>query len=131
MSHADWMREGYARYSARDFAFVHDYFAPDIRWHVPGPQGEIIGNEAVVHFFEGLTDMFSAHRIELIDALESEDKLWCHVHHTLTSHDGADHKVDAVHMWTLADGKASAMNEIADTLAFGVAAGMIPAEAIA
>jgi len=131
VTYAEWMREGYARYSARDFAFADDFFTPDIRWRVPGPQGEITGREAVVHFFEGLTEMFSAHRIELVDSLESEDRLWCHVVHTLTSHDGAEHKVEAVHMWTVTDGKVSALDEVADTLAFAVAAGMVPAEALA
>lgn len=129
MSHADSLREGYARYSARDFSFVDDLFAPDVRWSVPGPQGELHGAEAVKDFFAGLTEMFGAHRIDLVDSVETEDRLWCYVHHTFTSLDGRPHTVEAVHRWQLADGKVIAMDEVADTVAFGVAAGMIPAAA--
>jgi ketosteroid isomerase-like protein len=126
VSHADWMREGYARYSRRDLAFVDEYFAPEIRWSVPGPQGMLEGRDAVKAFFDGLTEIFSAHRIELVDSVESADKLWCYVTHVLTTLDGVEHEVSAVHMWTIADGRATAMTEVNDTAAFGIAAGMIP-----
>ncbi len=131
MSYVERMREGYAAYSRSDPAMADTWFTKDIRWHVPGPQGPIQGREAVKEFFAGLTEMFSAHTIELNDAIESGDRLWCYVTHTFTRQDGSAHEVEAVHLWTVAGERLSAMHEVADTLAFGIAAGMIPAEALA
>src|SRR3954465_1760060 len=41
MGLTDQMRDGYASYSRRDYGFVDQLFGDDIRWNVPGPQGEL------------------------------------------------------------------------------------------
>lgn len=130
MSNVGLIKDAYARYSQRDWSFVDDFLAPTIQWRVPGPQGELLGTAAVMEFFQGLAQQFSAHHIDLVGSLESGDQVWCHVRHTFTSHDGAPHGVEAVHMWTMNNGKATTLVEVADTLGFAVAAGMIPAEAL-
>lgn len=131
MSLYEQMKNGYAAYSARDFGFVDELFAADVRWNVPGPQGEITGREAVHAFFAGLTEQFASHRIEPVAALEDGARLWCRVRHVFTTKDGSVHEVAAVHMWQFAGAQVVSMDEVADTLAFGVAAGMIPAEVLA
>ena len=130
MSKIDRMRQGYAAYSRRDPSMADTFFTDDISWLVPGPQGPIQGRDAVKEFFAGLSELFSTHTIAVNDGLESGDRLWCYVTHTFTRKDGSAHEVEAVHMWTAAGERFSAMHEVADTLAFGVAAGMIPAEAL-
>ena len=126
MTATDWARDAYARYSARDFSFVNE-FTEDVHWHVPDPSTpELQGREQVLAFFNGLGEVFSAHRIELVQAVESGDTLAARVRHVFTRHDGGGGTVDATHWWGFRDGKVASLYEVADTLAFGQAAGMIP-----
>jgi ketosteroid isomerase-like protein len=130
MSNAAFMTSAYARYNQRDWSFIDDYMSPTIQWHLPGPQDDLQGSAAVLEFFQGIAEQFNAHRIDVVNSLEVGDQLWCHVRHTFTSHDGAAHEIEAVHMWTMNNGKVTRLIEVADTLGFAVAAGMIPAEAL-
>jgi ketosteroid isomerase-like protein len=130
VSNIDTMREGYARYSARDFSFVDEIFAPDINWRVP--VGEpIVGREGVKEFFNGLTEMFSAHSITCDDYVEDGDRLVCFVQHHLTTPDGRTADIDAVHDWRWRDGQVTSLNETADTLTFAIVTGQVPAPAAA
>jgi ketosteroid isomerase-like protein len=132
MSHLEEMREGYAAYSRRDYSFADTLFAEDIDWSVPdSPEssGKLHGREAVKGFFETLGEQFTAHTIALDDAVESGDRLVCFVRHTFTRPDGVSTDVEAVHDWTWRSGQAVKMREIADTMGFAVAAGMMPAPA--
>lgn len=127
MSTTDLMREGYARYGRRDFGFVDEIFAPDIAWRTPGTEQGITGRAAVRAFFDGLTEMFSAHEIVMDDAVEVGDRLICFCRHRFTDHAGAVHEVESVMDWRFANGRATSLHEVADTLAFARAAGMVPA----
>ena len=49
MSNIDRMRDGYARYSDRDFSFVDETFAEDIDWRVPVSE-PLVGRAAVLGF---------------------------------------------------------------------------------
>jgi ketosteroid isomerase-like protein len=131
MGMTDQMREGYARYSRRDLGLVDDLFAEDIRWNVPGPQGELHGRAAVRAFFDGLAETFSSHTIRLDDAVESGDRLICFVTHQFTRGGGDPVPVKAVHDWRFVDGQLASMDETADTVAFAIAAGWLPADALA
>lgn len=126
MTNTEWMREGYARYSRRDFTFADDMFAEDVQWDVPG-FGHLDGRAAVREFFDGLAGQFASHTITLVDAVEAPDRLVCFVRHDLVRHDGGGGSVEGVHDWTIRDGRVAAMHEIADTMAFAVASGQMPA----
>jgi ketosteroid isomerase-like protein len=119
------MRDGYARYSNRDFSLVDDLFAEDIDWRVPVAD-PIVGREGVKQFFNGLTEQFSTHSITLDDYVEDGDRLVCFVTHRFTTPDGKGGEVEAVHDWRWRDGQAVAMKEIADTMTFAVLTGQVP-----
>lgn len=120
------MREGYERYSSRDYGFVDELFAPDIVWRVPDADGTVLhGREAVHGFFQGLQQQFRAHRIECLDAVEQGDTLACLVRHTIERHDGGGGQVEAVHWWRWRDNQITSLDEVADTMAFAHAAGML------
>lgn len=128
MSNAERMREGYASYSRRDFSFVDEIFAQDIAWRTPGAEQGITGRPAVLAFFEGLATMFRGHEIVMDDAVEVGDRLICFCRHRLTDHDGAVHEVESVMDWRFSGDQVVSMHEVADTLAFAQAAGMVPAQ---
>ena len=130
MSAVDRMRAGYEAYSRRDPAMPDEHFTDDIEWSVPGPQGTLRGRDAVKGFFAWLAEEFASHTIELDRAIESGDQLWCRVTHVFTTHEGAVHRVAAVHLWTLQGDRLAALDEVADTMGFALASGAIPAGAL-
>ena len=117
----DQMRQAYAEYSARDFGWVDTMMAPDVHWKIVG-FGEMAGREAVKEFFNGLTQQFDSHTITLDDSVEAGDRLICFVTHTFIG----THPVAAIHSWTSSGGQITSLYEVADTMAFAVAAGMMP-----
>lgn len=130
MTMTERMREGYASFSQRDYSFADSLFSEDIDWAVPGPHGHQRGRAAVLAFFDGLRDQFASHTITLDDAIETDDRLVCFCHHTFTR-DGHDPvRVDSVMDWRHRDGRMVSLHEVADTVAFAVAAGELPAEAL-
>jgi ketosteroid isomerase-like protein len=130
VSHLDLIRDGYAAYSRRDFSFVDETFAEDIDWAVAGAE-PMRGRKAVLGFFDSLGERFAGHEISIDDSVESGERLVCFIHHTVTRHDGEQPPpVAAVHDWRFRDGRAVSLREVADTLAFAVAEGMIPADAV-
>ncbi len=130
MGNGDKMRDAYAAYNRRDFSFVDELFVEDIDWRTPGPGGELRGRAAVKAFFGELTQQFTAHKITIEDSVESAngDRIVCFVRHLFTRPDGESGEVEAVHDWQFGDGQIVRLREIADTLAFGVVSGMLPAE---
>lgn len=131
MSNLQSMIDGYAAYSRRDFSFVDTLFAADIEWQVVGlPLGTLHGRKAILAFFDGLAEQFAGHEIALRDHVESDDRLVCMVEHVFTRHDGGRTPVAAVHAWTFRNGEVAKLYEVGDTLAFGVASGAVPAEAL-
>jgi ketosteroid isomerase-like protein len=130
LSNIDRMRDAYARFSARDFSFVDEVFAPDIDWRVPVSE-PLVGREAVKEFFNGLTEMLSAHAITCDDYVEQGDRLVCFVQHRVTTTDGKTADIDAVHDWRWHDGQAASLKEVADTLTFAVVTGQVAEPAAA
>lgn len=126
MGNAARMQDGYAAYNRRDFSFVDEMFAPDIDWATPGPEGPLHGRDAVRGFFEALAGQFAAHEIAVDSQLEQGDRLVCFVTHRFTTNDGATHEVAGVHDWRFRGEQVASMREVADTMAFAIAAGMIP-----
>lgn len=122
----DVMLEGYAAYNKRDFGFVDEVFAEDVEWQTPANPAPLHGRVQVKAFFGDLTSEFSAHEIELLDSVESGNRLVCFVRHHFTRPDGVHGDVEAVHDWHFRDGKVVKMSEVADTMAFAQIAGMIP-----
>lgn len=131
MTHLERVRAAYAAYGRRDFDAAGEMFAEDIEWSVPGPGGQVRGPEAVRAFFDGLVARFSSHEITIEDAVEQDDRLICFVRHTFTRAGGEPTPVEAVHDWRFRGDQASSLREVSDTLAFAIAAGMIPADALA
>ncbi len=130
MTNGERMRNGYEAYNVRDFSFVDELFAEDIDWKSPGPDGELHGRVAVKQFFQRLTEQFAAHRITVEDSVESAsgDRIVCFVRHRFSRVDGESGEVEAVHDWHFEDGRIVRLREVADTLAFGVVSGMLPAD---
>lgn len=126
------LETAYARYSARDFAFADTFFADDIRWQIVGSDfGTIHGRDAVKGFFGGLTQITTKHTITLRDSVQQGDRIAAFVEHAFTRPDGKVITVAAVHRWTFRDGQAVELFEVPDTVAIGVAFGMVPDEALA
>lgn len=130
LGNTDLMRDAYVRYSSRDFDLVNDVFAEDIDWNVEGLI-DVTGRDAVREFFNGLAEQFAGHTITIDDSIEDGDRLVCFVTHTVTRHDGESARFKAVHDWRFRDGRAASLHEIADTLAFAVFSGQVPAPATA
>jgi ketosteroid isomerase-like protein len=130
VSNTDLMREAYARYSNRDFALVDDVLAEDIDWNIEGLTS-VKGRAAVLEFFNGLADQFAAHTITIDDSIEDGDRLICFVTHRVTRLDGESGQFKAVHDWRFRDSQAVSLHEIADTLAFAIFTGQVPAPAVA
>ena len=131
MSNLDRMRAGYAQYSNRDFGgVVDDLFTEDIDWKIESLI-EVTGRAAVLEFFNGLAEQLAGHTITIDDAIENGDRLVCFVTHAVTRHDGESGQFKAVHDWRFRDGQAASLHEIADTLAFAVFSGQVPAPAAA
>jgi ketosteroid isomerase-like protein len=127
MTNTELMRDGYASYSRRDYSFVDELFAPDIRFGVPeAVGGELVGRDQVKQFFNGLAEQFARHEIVLDDAVESGDRLVCFVHHRFETRDGTAAEVEAVHDWRFRDGQIASMHEVADTLAVARLTGQVP-----
>ena len=82
-------------------------------------------------FFGGLTQITTAHSITLRDSVASGDRIVAFVDHAFTRPDGTVVTVAAVHSWTFRDGVATSLYELPDTVAVGVALGMVPDEALA
>jgi len=130
LSNLDRIQDAYARFSARDYSFVDEVFAPDIDWRVPVSE-PLVGREAVKQFFTGLTDLLSSHTITCNDSVEAGDRLVCFITHSVTTPDGKSAAIDAVHDWHWRDGQVASMKEVADTLAFAVVTGQVPEPAAA
>jgi ketosteroid isomerase-like protein len=130
LSNTDAMRAGYERYGNRDFELVNDLFTADVDWKIEGLI-EVTGRDAVREFFNGLAEQFASHTITIDDSVEQGDRLICFVTHTVTRHDGESAQFKAVHDWQFRDGQAASLHEIADTLAFAVFSGQVPAPAAA
>jgi ketosteroid isomerase-like protein len=129
MSMTDTIRQGYADFSERDYAFMERTFDEDISWSSPGAP-PLQGREAVRAFFDGLREQFASHTITLDDAVETPDRLICRCHHEFTREGHDPVRVDSIMDWRHRDGRMVELYEMADTLAFAVAAGMLPAEAL-
>ena len=130
MSNVELLRRGYEAYNRRDFTAATEAFAEDIVWRIPDPARAVLdGRAAVLGFFEQLAGQFVKHTIALEDAVEAPDRVVAFVTHTFTRLDGATGTVDAVHDWRLRDGQLVSMREVADTMAFAVIAGLVPAPA--
>jgi len=130
LSNIDRMRDAYARFGARDYSFVDETFAPGIDWRVPVAE-PIVGRDGVKEFFDGLTEMISAHTITCDGYVEDGDRLVCFVQHHVTTVDGKTSDIDAVHDWRWRDGQVVALKEVADTLAFAIVTGQVPDPAAA
>jgi ketosteroid isomerase-like protein len=130
MSMTDEIREGYARYGRRDYGFMEDVFAQDIVWNTPGLESPLQGREAVRAFFGGLAQQFEAHTIALDDAVELDDRLICFCRHSFTPRGGEPVEVRSVMTWGVRDGQFTSLDEVADTLMFAIAAGMVDPAAI-
>ena len=128
MSNPDRLHDAYARYNERDFDLVDEFFAEDIDWNVPGTE-PARGRDQVRSFFEQLAEQFASHTIALDDSVEQGDRLVAFVTHTFTRHDGESATVRAVHDWRSADGQFTSLDEVSDTLAFAMIAGLVPAPA--
>ena len=122
----DVLHDGYAAYNKRDFGFVDELFAEDIEWNTPGNEAPLHGREQVTAFWGQINEQFSVHHIELVDSVESGDRLVCFVRHHFTRPDGAHGDVEAVHDWHFQGGQVVKMHEVADTMAFAQIAGLIP-----
>jgi ketosteroid isomerase-like protein len=105
-----------------------DAFTEDIDWKIEGVVA-VSGRQAVREFFDGLAEQFAAHTITVDESIEDGDRLICFVTHRVTKHDGESGEFKAVHDWRFRDGQAVSLHEIADTLAFAIFSGQVPAPA--
>jgi ketosteroid isomerase-like protein len=130
MTYDELVRAAYADYNRRDFDATVARFTPDVRWQVP-VNPPVVGRAAVQAFFSGLAEMVAAHEIVVNEIVEQDDRLDAHVTHRFTTHDGRTTEFKAVHAWTRQGDLLSKLDEVADTLAFAVMTGQVPAPAAA
>jgi uncharacterized protein len=106
----DLLRRGYDAFSAGDIDTVLSVFADNIAWHNPGSSqiaGDYHGHQEVLGFFGQLTELSGGtFRVDMHDLLAND------VHGAVlvtVSGERDDQRLEAreVHVWHLADGKAT------------------------
>lgn len=106
----DLLRRGYAAFAAGDMESVLSMFADDIVWHIGGTSqiaGDYVGHQEVMGFFGKVFELSAGtFRTEIHDVLANDE----HGTVLVTAHaerDGQTLAAREVHIWHLADGKAT------------------------
>lgn len=106
----DLLRGGYEAFAAGDIEKVLDIFADDIGWHVPGESqlaGDYHGHQEVIGFFGKLIELTGGtFHLDVHDILANDT----HGAVLVTAYGerpGKTLEAREVHVWHLADGKAT------------------------
>ncbi|HXW44220.1 MAG TPA: nuclear transport factor 2 family protein [Streptosporangiaceae bacterium] len=106
----DLLRRGYEAFAAGDIETVLAIFADDIAWHIPGESqlsGDFHGHQEVLDFFGrllGLTDGTFRLDVEQILANDTHGVVLVTAY---AARDNRELVMPEVHVWRLADGKAT------------------------
>jgi ketosteroid isomerase-like protein len=119
--HLDLVRSAYEAYNRRDVEGVLGRFDPAIDRHVPDSLAwgdHVRGIEAIGRFFEGLRPyMGDDHEVAIDELVDAGDRVVALVRHVGTAPGGGPYDVPSIMVWTVSDGRLSALYEQLDTLA--------------
>jgi ketosteroid isomerase-like protein len=122
------VRSGYAAFAAGDIPSVLGLFAESIVWQTPDSVrfgGRYVGPANVAEFFSKLPQNFSALSVEPSVYLESGDTVVVLGVHRATTANGVAIELPWVHVWSLANGKATSFTEHFDTTKLNAALGIV------
>jgi ketosteroid isomerase-like protein len=117
-SNAELVRSGYEAFAAGDIPSVLAIFADDISWVIPGRSplaGTYTGHDEVLGFFTDLNERSDGtFELKIDDVLDSGgDKVVLLLTETAQRGD-ASLTTEAVHVWTVQDGKATRFRAYVD-----------------
>lgn len=123
MSNLELIQQGYKDFADGNVEGVLANFHPEIEWNesngYPFIEGDgiFIGPEAIVtNIFAHIPEYFDGFNIDIQDLFESGDKVVMVGYYTgVWKPSGKEFKANAAHVWTLKDGKATHMFQVADT----------------
>ncbi len=125
-SNAAVLRKGYTAFAQGDIATVLGLFDPSIIWHSPDSisfGGTYVGPAAVGEFFAKLPEHYSELHVEPDRYIDDGDSVVVLGHTRGRTRAGAAYDLPFVHVWTLADGKATSCTEYFDTAKMNAALG--------
>lgn len=120
-ANTDIIRGGYEAFARGDVADLFSRFAPDIEWVAPvaSPRelgGVYKGHEELAGFFGKVSAAYADSMAVIVEEfLESGDRVVAVGRFEARSTTGAAVTTGFVHLWTLADGRATRMAEYFDT----------------
>ena len=121
------IQKAYQRVKAGDFPSFLDLLAADVLWILPEMPnvpfaGTWKGRQQVAEFFRRLAETQDIVQMEPEEFIGHGDKVIVLGRFTMhVKATGKDSRSDWVHVWTVKDGKVTAMREYVDTLAVSTA----------
>ena len=126
------LRRGYQAFAEGDIGTVMAMFDPNITWYAPDTirfGGTYVGPAAVGGFFSKLPENYAELRVEPLAFLDSGDAVAVSGRHRGRSAAGVAFDIPFVHLWTLANGRATSFAEYFDTTKMNAALGQAAAQA--
>ena len=123
MNNVELVTQGYKDFAAGNIEAVLAVFTPDVEWneckgfpYVSG-DGLFIGGDAIVqNVFAQIPENFEGFNIDIQELFGSGDKVVMVGYYTgAWKATGKDFKANAIHVWTLKDGKATHFFQAVDT----------------
>jgi ketosteroid isomerase-like protein len=124
-SNTEIIKGAYEAFARQDIPGVLAAFAPDIAWYTPDTVpfgGTFKGHDEVVGFFTALPESYQELNVKPQQFVEQGDTVVAVGNLTGKAANGA-FDVPFAHVWTFADGKATAFVEFFDTVKLNQAIG--------
>jgi ketosteroid isomerase-like protein len=113
--HEQLVRDSYDAFARRDMGAVMELLADDITFVIPGrsiQSGTFRGKQEVGKYFSIVQEHTKGtHRVEVIDVFANDTRA-VGLLRALGQHDQAVFDMTVIHLWQLADGKATAVSII-------------------
>lgn len=123
-SNSEAVRAAYRAFRDRDVEALLATLHPDVAWVHPdgmdayGLGGTKKGHAGVKEFLAQVPTVLGGMRLEPLEVIESGDRIVVFGIRHVTSLSGHTETLQFVHSWTMRDGRATAMEDIFDTVLF-------------
>lgn len=123
MNNVELLKQGYQNFAEGNIEAVLALFHPEIEWRessgypfISG-EGPFIGPEAIAqNAFAPIPEYYESFQIDIQGLFGSGDKVVMAGHYTgVWKATGKEFKANAIHIWTMKDGKVTHFFEAADT----------------
>lgn len=123
MTNLEIIQDGYQKFAEQDLEGVLAKFHSDIKWHeckgFPYIEGDgiYIGPDSVMqHIFAMIPEHFDGFNIDVTNFIASDDKVIMQgFYEGVWKETGKEFKANAVHVWTLKNGKVTHFFQAVDT----------------